>query len=77
MSLLGLFRGSACGARNPDAPNQCTRPNEPNGHADGMHVDGTGHRMWGWIDDRGIHEALGMPDWTSPADEAEAGGRAR
>lgn len=76
MSLRDLFSRTACGATNPSAPNACTRPNEPNGHDDGMHIDGTGHALRGWIDDRSVHTALGMEDppvWRSAP--AADGGR--
>ena len=45
---------TACDDPEPDAGGRCTRPNEPNGHADGVHVDGREYRMRGWPDTRSI-----------------------
>lgn len=69
MSIRTFFKPQ-CGARNPDAPNTCTKPHTQAGHVDGMHVDGTGVQLRGWIDDRSVHEAIGMD---SPAAEADEG----
>jgi hypothetical protein len=57
---MGLFTRVSCGAKNPSTPARCDAPNEKGGHTSGAHRNSTHSQQW--VDDRSVHQALGMDE---------------